>query len=63
MTVRGPRFVGQSIGRREDQPLLNGTGRFLADTRSRHAACRLLRSSRAHARIEDRCAGALALPG
>jgi carbon-monoxide dehydrogenase large subunit len=65
MTVRGPRFVGQSVARREDQPLLNGTGRFLADIAipgMLHVA--FLRSSRAHARIRKiDVTGARSLPG
>src|SRR4051812_22413236 len=63
--TRVPRFVGQSVPRREDRRLLLGRGRFVADITlpgMLHAA--FVRSDVAHARIRaiavDR---ALAVPG
>jgi carbon-monoxide dehydrogenase large subunit len=63
MTVRGPRFVGQSVARREDQPLLNGTGRFWRTSPPGMLHVAFLRSSRAHARIRKiDVTGARSLP-
>ena len=65
METRTPRFIGQSVPRREDRRLLLGRGRFIADIRlpgMLHAA--FVRSDVAHARI--RAIGierALASPG
>lgn len=57
-------YIGQSVPRREDQRLLAGRGRFLADQASGAHHVVFLRSSQAHARI-DRIDGSRAteMPG
>jgi aerobic carbon-monoxide dehydrogenase large subunit len=59
------KFVGRSVRRLEDRPLLTGTGRFAADVSFAHQLhMRLVRSAHAHARIVAvRTAEAAALPG
>ena len=55
---------GQSVQRKEDDPLLRGLGRYVADIAPRetlHAV--VLRSPHAHARFHLRAAQALAMPG
>ena len=58
-------YIGSSVKRREDLPLLRGTAKYVGDIRRPgmvHAA--VLRSSRAHARIAGiDAAAALAVPG
>src|SRR6185437_12307338 len=60
-----PRYVGQSVPRREDRRLLLGASRFIADIKlpgMLHVA--FVRSDIAHARIKTiRTAQALSLPG
>jgi len=52
MEARTGRFVGQSIGRREDRRLLRGCGRFIADiTIPGMLHVGFVRSPLAHARI------------
>jgi aerobic carbon-monoxide dehydrogenase large subunit len=52
MEARTRRFVGQSIGRREDRRLLRGCGRFIADiTIPGMLHVGFVRSPLAHARI------------
>jgi CO/xanthine dehydrogenase Mo-binding subunit len=64
MTARA-KFVGRSVPRLEDRPLLTGQGRFAADIsfpRQRHM--RVVRSPVAHGRIKSvDAAAALRLPG
>jgi carbon-monoxide dehydrogenase large subunit len=59
------KFVGRSVRRLEDRPLLTGAGRFAADVSFPHQLhMRLVRSAYAHARIVAvRTADAAALPG
>jgi carbon-monoxide dehydrogenase large subunit/6-hydroxypseudooxynicotine dehydrogenase subunit gamma len=48
------RFVGQSVGRLEDLPLITGNGRFIADIDFPHQLhMRLVRSSNAHGRLSS----------
>jgi carbon-monoxide dehydrogenase large subunit len=52
MAAEKPKFVGRSVRRLEDRPLLTGTGRFAADVSFPHQLhMRLVRSAYAHARI------------
>jgi CO/xanthine dehydrogenase Mo-binding subunit len=45
-------FVGRSVTRLEDRPLVTGNGRFAADVSFAHQLhMRVVRSSHAHARI------------
>jgi CO/xanthine dehydrogenase Mo-binding subunit len=59
------KFVGRSVRRREDRPLVTGTGRFAADVSfPGQLHMRIVRSSYAHARlIAVRTDEAAALPG
>ena len=63
--VQALRFgFGQSVLRKEDDPLLRGLGRYVADITPRetlHAV--VLRSPHAHARFQIDAAQALAMPG
>jgi carbon-monoxide dehydrogenase large subunit/6-hydroxypseudooxynicotine dehydrogenase subunit gamma len=58
-------FIGRSVPRLEDGPLVTGRGRFAADVAFPHMLhMRLVRSSHAHARITAiDASAALALPG
>src|SRR5512145_3276852 len=58
-------FVGRSVPRLEDRPLLMGRGRFAADVSFPHQLhMRVVRSAHAHGRITAiDCAAALAMPG
>jgi aerobic carbon-monoxide dehydrogenase large subunit len=56
--------VGQSVTRKEDDPLLRGNGRYVADVAPRatlHAV--VVRSPHAHARLRIDAAKARAMPG
>ena len=56
--------IGQSVRRKEDDPLLRGTGRYVADHAPegcRHAV--MVRSPHAHARFRLDAAAARAMPG
>ncbi len=59
------KFVGQSVARLEDRPLLKGQGRFAADISfPGQWAMRVVRSNVAHGKLKSIDAGAaLALPG
>ena len=59
------KFVGRSVSRLEDRPLVTGQGRFAADVSFPHQLhLRVVRSSRAHAKIRSiDIAAALAAPG
>jgi carbon-monoxide dehydrogenase large subunit len=58
------RFVGTSVPRREDDRLLRGRGRFVADmVRADTSHVAFVRSTQAHARIEVRAERARAHPG
>ena len=61
----GQSWIGRSLPRREDDPLLRGAGRFVADlTRPGQIHAHFVRSPVAHARLLDIDAtAALALPG
>ncbi len=62
---RAGRFIGRSVTRLEDGPLVTGRGRFAADTAFAHQLhMRIVRADRAHGRIVSIDAGAaLAAPG
>jgi len=54
MEMMPARFVGQSVGRLEDLPLITGNGRFVADIDFPHQLqMRLVRSSNAHGRLNS----------
>jgi aerobic carbon-monoxide dehydrogenase large subunit len=55
---------GQSVVRKEDDPLLRGQGRYIADTAPRGTLCAVvLRSPHAHARFRIDATKARAVPG
>src|SRR5215472_7031359 len=62
---RGMTFIGRSVPRLEDPPLVTGRGRFAADVAFPHMLhMRVVRSGHAHGRITSiDASAALALPG
>jgi len=65
MTDAKPKYVGRSMLRKEDEPLLKGQGRFAADVNfPNQLHMRVVRSSFAHGRLlAVDLAPALAIPG
>jgi carbon-monoxide dehydrogenase large subunit len=65
MTEQKQNFVGRSVPRLEDRPLLSGQGRFAADISFPGQWCmRVVRSPVAHGKLKSiDAAAALALPG
>ena len=63
--MSGETYIGRSVPRLEDRPLLRGEGRFAADINfAEQWTMRVVRSPVAHGKIESIDAGAaLALPG
>src|SRR6516164_6906663 len=63
--MRAVKFgVGQSVARKEDDLLLRGRGRYIADSAPRGALCAVvLRSPHAHARFRIDATGARSVPG
>ena len=63
--MRAVKFgVGQSVVRKEDDLLLRGRGRYIADSAPRGALCAVvLRSPHAHARFRIDATGARSVPG
>src|SRR5580692_2413353 len=65
MTINRQKFVGSSVRRKEDGPLLRGQGRFAADINfPDQLHMRVVRSAQAHGRIRSvDLTPALAIPG
>ena len=52
MTTRNNKWIGQSVERLEDPPLVRGRGRFAADISFPHQLhMRIVRANHAHGRI------------